>query len=174
MRIFAFLFPSKYPDAAYQLKQSKIAFICGDWFGVGLGHSMQKQLYLPEAHTDFIFAILGEELGFVATLVVASLFAAFLILGMRISLAAKDRYGQLLGFAITLMIALQATINIGVVVGWLPTKGLALPFISYGGSALLVALMGVGILLNISLHADSLWEDDHTRVFRDRTHTFHE
>ncbi len=171
-RVFAFLFPDKYPDAAHQVVQSKVAFIGGGWFGRGLGNSMQKQAYLPEAHTDFIFAIIGEELGFVVTAFVVLLFVGFFICGMIVSYGAVDRFGKLMAFGLTMMIGLQAAINMGVVTGCLPTKGLALPFISYGGTCLLISLVSVGILLNIARHAEQDFKDRHTKVIRNRTHRF--
>jgi cell division protein FtsW len=170
MRILAFVMPEQYPEVARHLAQSKIAFIRGGLFGVGLGNSIQKQFYLPEAHTDFILAIVGEELGFIATVVVAALFLGFVICGMVISFRAQDIFGRLLGFGITMMIALQAAINIGVVTGCLPTKGLPLPFISYGGSSLLVSVAGVCILLNIAQH--HAVGDAHTRSIKDSGHRF--
>ena len=169
-RILAFVMPEKYRDAAYQLGQSKDAFIMGGPWGVGFGESLQKHFYLPEAHTDFILAIIGEELGLPATAMVAALFLAFLICGLIISHRAPDMFGRLLAFGITMMIALQSAINIGVVTGCLPTKGLPLPFISYGGSSLLMALVGVGVLINVARHSsiDLLHDDGH--AIKDRLH----
>lgn len=149
-RILAFLMPDKYPAAAYQLGQSEDAFTLGGFWGVGLGESIQKHYYLPEAHTDFILAIVGEELGLIATIMVVLLFAALFVCGVMISLRAKDQFGRLLGFGLTLMITVQAVINIGVVTGCLPTKGLPLPFISYGGSSLVVSMVNIGVLINIA------------------------
>ncbi len=149
-RILAFLMPDKYPAAAYQLHQSMEAFTLGGFWGVGLGESLQKQYFLPEAHTDFILAIIGEELGLVVTCLVIALFAGFLICGMVISLQAPDLFGRLLGTGFTLMTTIQAAINVGVVTGCMPTKGLPLPFISYGGSSLLMSMMAVGVLVNIA------------------------
>jgi len=171
-RIRALFAPEKYPATAYHLAQSKIAFIRGEWLGVGLGNSIQKQLYLPEAHTDFIFAIIGEELGFLATCSVVLLFIGFLICGMIISFRAPDPFGRLLAFGLTIMIVLQAAINIGVVTGCLPTKGLPLPFISYGGTSLLVSIVCVGVVLNIARHCAEGHADDHTRLIKDRGHRF--
>ncbi len=172
MRILAFLMPEKYPDAAYHLAQSKIAFIHGGWAGVGLGNSIQKQFYLPEAHTDFILAIIGEELGFVATGVVVLLFLGILVCGLVISHCAPDPFGKLLAFGFTMMIVLQAVINIGVVTGCLPTKGLPLPFISYGGSSLIMSVAGAGVVLNIARHGAKGYKDKHTRTIRDGLHEF--
>jgi len=147
-RILAFLNPEAYAqDEGYQLLNAIYAFALGGGRGVGLGQGLQKRFYLPEAHTDFIFAIVGEELGLWATILVAMLFLVFLLCGIRISLRASDKFGLLLGFGLTLMISLQAAINIGVVTGSLPTKGLPLPFISYGGSSLVMSLFMVGVYL---------------------------
>ena len=149
-RILAFLYPEKYPDAAYHALQSQIAFILGGWSGVGLGESIQKEKYLPESHTDFIFAIIGEELGIVGTVLVVIAFMGIAICGMRISMNAPDNFGKLIGFGMTIMISVQVCINIGVVTGCLPTKGIALPFISYGGSSLVMSMASASVLLNIA------------------------
>ena len=149
-RVLAFMEPEKYPKEAYHLQQSLQAFTLGGGWGVGLGESLQKHAFLPEAHTDFILAIIGEELGMPATLMVLLLFAGFLGCGMAISFQAPDMFGRLLGLGYTLMTTVQAAINMGVVTGCLPTKGLALPFISYGGSSLIVSMMCVGVLINIA------------------------
>jgi len=169
-RVLAFLMPEKYPEAAYHLSQSKVAFIRGEWFGVGLGNSIQKQFYLPEAHTDFILAIIGEELGLLVTLVVVGLFIAILVCGMIITFSAPDPFGRLLAFGMTVLLTLQAAINVGVVTGCLPTKGLALPFISYGGSSLVASVAAISILLNVAGHCAAPEEDDHTRLIKDRAH----
>lgn len=171
-RVLAFLMPEKYPDKAYHLGQSKVAFIRGGWSGVGLGNSLQKQFYLPEAHTDFILAIIGEELGLLATLSVLLLFAGLFLCGMYIATRAPDPFGRLLGFGLTAMLTVQACINIGVVTGCLPTKGLPLPFISYGGSSLLMSVVSVAVLLNIAKHSVPRQPDDHTRSIRDKAHRF--
>lgn len=150
-RILAFLDPQKYEqDKAWQLVQSLRAFASGDVGGVGYGNSMQKYNYLPEAHTDFIFPIIGEELGLPAGLIVIFLYLMLFVLGLRIAIHARDDFGRLLGFGITLMITIQALINFAVVTGCVPTKGLALPFISYGGSSLLVSGVMIGIMVNIA------------------------
>jgi cell division protein FtsW len=155
-RILAFLWPEEYANKeAYQLMQALYAFVLGGPTGVGFGESIQKQHYLPEAHTDCIFAIIGEEWGLVATLSIALAFVVFFILGMRISFRATEQFGRLLAFGITLMITLQAAINIAVVTGCMPTKGLALPFISYGGSSILFTYIMVGVLINIGRQAES-------------------
>lgn len=150
-RILAFLDPQKYEnDKAWQLKQALTAFAGGDWFGVGFGNSMQKYAYLPEAHTDFIFPIIGEELGLVRALAVVVMYLILFVLGLNIALKARDEFGRLLAFGITLMITMQALINFAVVTGCVPTKGLALPFISYGGSSLVISGVMIGILVNIA------------------------
>jgi cell division protein FtsW len=153
-RILAFINPEEYAEnEGFQLLHAIYAFVIGGFRGVGLGDSLQKRFYLPEAHTDFIFAILGEELGLLASLAVIALFAAFFCLGMLISLKVQDPYGRLLAFGLTMMISIQAAINIGVVTGCLPTKGLPLPFISYGGTSLVMSMAMVGVLVNIAFHA---------------------
>jgi cell division protein FtsW len=171
-RILAFIMPEKYPATAYHLAQSKLAFIRGGLSGVGLGNSIQKQFYLPEAHTDFILAIVGEELGFIVTLLVVALFLAILICGMFVSIKALEPFGRLLAFGITFMLCLQAAINIGVVTGCLPTKGLPLPFISYGGSSLVVSVASLGVLLNIAHHTALGSSHQHNRLIKDRGHRF--
>ncbi len=165
-RMIAFVFPEKYPDLAYQLGQSKDAFTLGGPFGVGLGNSIQKHYYLPEVHTDFIFAIVGEELGLPATGAVILLFLAVFICGLRIGACAPDLYGRLMAFGLALILCLQAGFHIAVVTGCLPTKGITLPFISYGGSSLLISLTIVGVLINIARHALPEYGDRHTRFIR--------
>lgn len=153
-RILAFINPEEYAEnEGFQLLHAIYAFVIGGLGGVGLGDSLQKQFYLPEAHTDFIFAILGEELGLFASLFVILLFATLFMLGLWISYKATDPYGRLLAFGLTMMISIQAAINIGVVTGCLPTKGLPLPFISYGGTSLVMSLSMVGVLVNVAYHA---------------------
>lgn len=172
-RILAFLEPDKYAQTySFQLINAIKAFIMGGTTGVGLGESMQKHYYLPEAHTDFIFAIIGEELGIGATLAVVLLFAALFFCGLRISFRAPDMFGRLMAFGIIMMITLQALINIGVVTGCLPTKGLPLPFISFGGSSLVLSLASIGVLLNIALHARGEILDEESRSVKDRLHSF--
>ncbi len=170
-RVMAFMDPEQYAEReAYQLLQARNAFIAGGAFGVGLGQSGQKHHWLPEAHTDFIFAIIGEELGMPATLGVLGLFLLFFICGIIISYRAHDLFGKLLGFGITISITLQALINIGVATGSMPTKGITLPFISYGGSSLLISFIMVGILLNIAFHADDARRDRDSRLIKDQQH----
>lgn len=150
-RIMAFLDPWRDPQGAgFHIIQSLLALGSGGLFGLGLGESRQKFFYLPERHTDFIFAILGEELGLVGAVAVLVLFGVLAVRGFRIAREAPDRYGSLLAAGITLMIVLQAIINIGVTTGVLPITGVPLPFVSFGGSSLLFTMIGVGILLNIS------------------------
>ncbi len=150
-RIFAFLDPWADPtDTGWNVIQSLLAIGSGGLFGLGLGKSRQKFSYLPEHHTDFIFAILCEELGFLGGFIVIALFFIIAWRGLRIALRAPDLYGTLLAIGLTSLIAFQAILNIGVVTGSLPVTGIPLPFISHGGSSLLMSLAGIGILLNIS------------------------
>lgn len=168
-RILAFLWPEKYPDQAYHLTQSLYAFYLGGAFGVGLGNSMQKRFYLPEAHTDFILAIIAEELGLTATLLVLLLFAGYFLCGMSISNRAPDAFGRLLGYGVTMMIALQAAINMVVVTGLGPTKGLPLPFISYGGSSLVMSVVMSAVLLSIA-RVSSIDDERCPRAIKDQAH----
>ncbi|MFZ3063977.1 MAG: putative lipid II flippase FtsW [Nitrospirota bacterium] len=137
-------------NSGYQIIQSYLALGSGGLFGVGLGEGKQKLFFLPEAHTDFIFSILGEELGFAGGAAVIALFAALIWLGFIISLRAEDAFGKYAALGITIMIGMQAVINICVVTGLLPTKGIPLPFVSFGGSSLLVNMMSIGVLMNIA------------------------
>jgi cell division protein FtsW len=151
MRILAFLNPWLDPKGSgFQIIQSQIALGSGGAFGVGLGHSKQKLFYLPAAHTDFIFSIIGEELGLLGTLGIIILFMIFIQQGLKIIKNVADRFGYFLALGIVLMISLKAIINIGVSCGILPTKGLPLPFISYGGSSFMFDIVSVGILINIA------------------------
>ncbi|HVH30605.1 MAG TPA: putative lipid II flippase FtsW [bacterium] len=150
-RIMAFLNPWRDPQGAgFHIIQSLLALGSGGLLGLGLGNSRQKFFYLPEQHTDFIFAILGEELGLIGAVAIVALFGLLAVRGFRIAREAPDRYGSLVASGITLMIVLQAIINIGVTTGVLPITGVPLPFVSFGGSSLLFTLISVGILLNIS------------------------
>lgn len=150
-RIATFLDPWQDPQGAgFQLTQSQIAFGSGGIFGVGLGHSIQKLSYLPAAHTDFVLSIIGEEMGFLGAFTVIALFGAFIWQGARLAKRVREPFGYYLACGIVIILGLQAVINVGVTIGALPTKGLPLPFISYGGSALVVNLVLVGLLLNIS------------------------
>ena len=149
----------------YQLWQSLLAFGDGGAEGVGLGNSRQKLGYLPEAQSDFIFAIVGEELGLWGTLLVVVAFLALLVIGILIACKSGDTFGGLLALGITMMLVIQAAINIGVVTGALPTKGLSLPFISAGGSNLVVTLFEIGVLLSISRHpAEALEEMEDSAI----------
>jgi cell division protein FtsW len=152
----AFLDPWKYAsDEGFQTIQSLYALGSGGLFGLGLGRSRQKFFYLPEQHTDFIFAILGEELGFMGAALVIGLFLLFAWRGFKTAIYAPDTFGSLLAAGLTLMIVFQAAINIGVVSGVLPVTGITLPFISYGGSSLAFTMVAVGLLLNISRYSTS-------------------
>ena len=173
-RFLAFLYPEKYPADAYQTVQGLIALGSGGVEGLGLGNGRQKMAYLPFAHTDFIFPVIGEELGLRITLAVVFTYIVIILCGAIIALRARDRFGMLLGFGIMVLTALQAAVNIGVTTALLPNKGLPLPFISYGGSNLVFCLLGVGILINIYRQGLNDKEDQrsqaslfaHTRVRR--------
>ncbi|MBM4286543.1 MAG: putative lipid II flippase FtsW [Deltaproteobacteria bacterium] len=150
-RVITFIDPWKYAqDSGYQLVHSLYAIGSGGFWGLGIGKSRAKLFYLPDAHTDFIFSILAEELGFLGVITVMSLFVILVIRGLLTSLRAQDVFGAYLAMGLTALIGLQAAINMAVVSGLMPTKGLSLPFLSYGGSSLIVNMIAVGILLNIS------------------------
>lgn len=150
-RLMTFLDPMKDPTGAgFQVNQSFLAFGSGGPFGVGLGEGKQKLFFLPEAHTDFVLALVGEELGLIGTGAIMVLFVILVLKGFQIAGRARDPFGQHLALGITLLIGIQALINAGVATGLLPTKGMTLPFVSYGGSSLLVSLVAIGILLSIS------------------------
>jgi cell division protein FtsW len=152
-RMVAFMNPWDDPQGSgFQIIQSFLALGSGGWLGVGLGDSKQKLFYLPEPYTDFIFAIIGEELGLVGATVIVALFALLIWRGLRAGLRAPDAFGAYLGLGLTIMLATQTLVNLGVVTGALPTKGLPLPFISFCGSALVMTLFSAGVLLNISQH----------------------
>jgi cell division protein FtsW len=138
----------------FQVSQSFLSFGSGGLFGLGLGEGRQKLYFLPAPHTDFIFSIIGEELGLVGVIFVVLLFFTLTLRGIQLGLSLEDRFGAYLALGITLMISLHAIINMGVVLGLLPTKGLTLPFISYGGTSLVTNLAGVGILLHLSTHTE--------------------
>ena len=149
-RLAAFLDPQRFKeDAGLQQMQALIAWGSGGMEGLGLGNGRQKMLYLPYAHTDFIFPMIGEELGLRVSLLVVFLFVVIIVCGMMIALHAKDRFGLLLGCGVVSLLGLQAAVNIGVTTSLLPNKGLPLPFISYGGSNVVACLFGIGLLLNI-------------------------
>jgi cell division protein FtsW len=153
-RLAAFIDPwADSQGTGYQVVQSLIAVGSGGQHGLGFAQGRQKLLFLPFAHSDFIFAVIGEELGLIGALIVLLVFAVFLWRGMRAALRAPDRFGMLLGIGIVVGIVAQALLNMSVVLALVPTKGIPLPFISYGGSSLVPTLAGVGILLNISQYA---------------------
>jgi len=153
-RIFSWLHPEETKTGVgMQAYQAMIALGSGGWTGLGLGNGRQKLGWVPEHHTDFIFSIIGEELGLITTLLVVLAFVVIAICGIYIALHARDRFGMLLATGITLLISMQAAINIGVVTSALPNKGLALPFISYGGSSLVAMMTCVGILLSVARQA---------------------
>ena len=155
MRILAFLNPWADPKGSgFQIIQSQVALGSGGIFGLGLGHSRQKLFYLPAAHTDFIFSIIGEELGLLGTLGIIILFMVFIYQGLKIIKHTPDAFGHFLALGLVLMLALKAVINIGVSCGVFPTKGLPLPFISYGGSSFVFDMIYVGIILNIARTGD--------------------
>ena len=150
-RMEAWTNPWSDPDGkGFQIIQSWLALGSGGVFGQGLGEGKQKLFYLPEAHTDFILSVVGEEFGFMGVIVIVVMFFLLVQRALRIAMAAQDAFGRYLALGIAMLFGIQATVNMGVVTGLLPTKGLALPFISYGGSSLLINLFAVGILLNIS------------------------
>jgi cell division protein FtsW len=149
-RMLAFLDPWKDPaSTGYQIIQSQVSLGSGGWFGVGLGEGRQKWGFLPEAHTDFIFAIIGEELGLLGAFFVVAAFAAVGVLGLRAATNAADTFGRLLATGITTWFCVQAFVNIGAVVGILPITGVPLPFVSFGSSAMLANMAAAGILCNI-------------------------
>jgi len=150
-RILAFLHPFQDKSGiGFQIIQSLYAFARGGFFGVGLGNGKEKLFFLPTPYSDFIFSTVGEELGFIGVFIFIILYLLMAYRGLKIAIHAPDLFGTYLAYGITCLIALSAFINIGVVLDLLPTKGLALPFISYGGSSLLASCIGIGILLNIS------------------------
>jgi cell division protein FtsW len=154
-RLMSFIRPWEDPTGtSFQIIQSFLSFGSGGLFGLGLGEGRQKLFFLPAPHTDFIFSGIGEELGLIGAMVVVLLFIILTLRGIQIGLSLEDRFGAFLALGITLMISLQAIINVGVVLGLLPTKGLTLPFISYGGTSLIANLAGVGILLHLSTHVE--------------------
>jgi len=153
-RFMSYWYPWEDPSGSnYQIIQSLLALGSGGLVGMGLGQSRQKFFYLPQRHTDFIYAILGEELGFIGAALVLLLFFVLLWRGFRVALTIQDGFGSLLAAGITSMITLQMLINVGVVTASIPVTGITLPFVSYGGSSLVFIMAGIGILLNISRHA---------------------
>lgn len=155
-RVLSFLHPESDPQGAgFQLMQSLIAVGSGGFSGVGLMESKQKLFFLPEAHTDFIYAVICEELGFIGAIAVIALFAIYGFRGMRAAFNAPDGFGRTLALGVTAMVIFQSLINFAVVLGMMPTKGIPLPFVSYGGSSLLVMLLATGVLLNVAHQGSS-------------------
>jgi cell division protein FtsW len=153
-RITAFMNPENDPQGAgFQLRQSILAVASGGLQGTSLGESRQKLFFLPEPHTDFIFSVVSEELGLLGSAAVIALFGILFWRGVKAAAGAPDRGGYYLAMGLTLLLVLQAMINIGVALGCLPTKGVPLPFLSYGGSSLVVNLFALGLLLNVSQHS---------------------
>jgi cell division protein FtsW len=153
-RVLAFLDPWKdYQDTGYQNIQSLVGIASGGITGTGLGQSRAKWGFLPYAHTDFIFAIIGEELGLIGALIVVALFVALCILGARAAVLAPDRFGMLVAASVTVWFGVQAFVNIGAVIGILPITGVPLPFVSYGGSSLVFSMLAAGLLLNVARQA---------------------
>jgi cell division protein FtsW len=156
-RLMAFLHMSSgQGNGGYQAHQALIGLGNGGFFGVGLGHGVQKLFYLPEPHTDFVFSILGEEIGFAGLVIVLAVFAFIIYRGVRIALSAPDKMGQLMAFGLTLVLALSVIIHACVNTGLIPTTGVPLPFLSYGGMSLVFTLTSMGILLNISSQANDM------------------
>ncbi len=150
-RLMSFLDPwSDASGSGFHVIQSLIAFGSGQMWGRGLGESRQKLFYLPEAHTDFVYSVIGEELGLLGALVVLALFGVIIVRGLQLTARIEEPFDQYLAFGLTVLLGLQALIHMGVVMGLMPTKGLVLPFISYGGSAMVINLMEAGILLGLS------------------------
>jgi cell division protein FtsW len=177
-RLFSFLDPWQDPDGAgFQSVQALIALGSGGFFGVGLGESVQKVYYLPEASTDMIFAIVGEELGLFGSLAVIAAFALFGYVGFNVALRCRDPFGKVLATGITALICGQAALNMSAVLGLLPLTGIPLPFVSYGGSSLVIGLTSVGVLLNIAVNGsvaeaevpDRRRRDGRTRAAGDRS-----
>jgi cell division protein FtsW len=150
-RLMTFMDPWREPSSSgFQVIQSLIAFGSGELWGRGLGESRQKLFYLPEAHTDFVFSVIGEELGLLGALLVLALFGVIIFRGLQLTVRIEEPFDQYLAFGLTVLLGLQALIHMGVVMGLMPTKGLVLPFISYGGTAMVINLMEAGILLGLS------------------------
>jgi len=149
-RIFAFLQPENYPDKYYQVRQARTAFAYGEWWGTGLGDGRMQLGSIPDVHTDFIFATMGEELGYVKCAIVLGMFLAMVLLGYWIALKCRNPFGRLLAVGCTSAIGLQAAMNLAVVTGSMPTTGISLPFISYGGSSLLISMSLVGLLISVA------------------------
>ena len=155
-RILGFLNPWQYPaDEGYQIIHSLMAFGTGGLWGTGIGKGYQKLFYLPEPHTDFIFSIIGEELGLVGVVIIIVLYAWILFKGIKIARNAPDTFGSLMAIGLTTAMGIQICINMGVTLGLLPTKGLTLPFLSYGGTSLLLNMASIGILMNIGANINN-------------------
>ncbi len=170
-RMLAFLDPERYKlSDGLQQWQGLIAFGSGGIDGLGLGESRQKMLYLPYAHTDFIFPMIGEELGLRFTLITVFGYLVICLCGALVAMNARDRFGMLMGFGCVMMITLQATVNIGVTTSLLPNKGMPLPFISFGGSNLAVCFFMIGILVNIHRHGNPLVSTDSPALRRVRSY----
>ena len=158
-RLLSFLYPNADPlGAGFQANQSLIAVGAGGWFGNGLGGSRQKLFFLPYPHTDFIFAIVGEELGFLGAVGVIGCFAVVAWRGFRAARRAPEPFAAFLAAGATALIVVQAAINVSVVLGLMPTKGIPLPFVSYGGSSLVASWIAGGLILNVSQHEVSIVE----------------
>jgi len=154
-RLLTFLDPwERSSGSGFQIVQSFLAFGAGGLRGTGLGSGTQKLFYLPEPHTDFILAVIGEELGFVGVMAVVIVFVAIIVCGLRVAMHAHDLFGAYVALGIVMLVGIQSFINMAVVLGLLPTKGMPLPFISYGGTSLVMNLMAMGVLLNISSHVE--------------------
>ena len=150
-RLLSFLHPERdKTNTGYQAVQARVGMATGRIFGVGLGAGREKTGYLPNAHTDFIFAVIGEEVGLIGCLVVVLLFVGLALLGIRAAARAPDRYGTLVASGITAWIVLQALVNVGAVVGLLPVTGVPLPFVSFGGSSTVITMAAVGMLANVA------------------------
>ncbi len=153
-RILSFLHPWQYPsDEGYQITHSLMAFGTGGLWGTGIGKGYQKLFYLPEPHTDFIFSVIGEELGLIGVMLILGLYILIVWRGIHIARNARDLFGSLVALGLTSSLGLQVCINMGVTLGLLPTKGLTLPFLSYGGTSLLINMASIGILMNIGISA---------------------
>ena len=160
-RLMAYVDPWSDPHGkGFQIIQSFLAFGGGGLTGLGLGESRQKLLFLPEPHNDFIFSVIGEEFGLVGGIIVPALFLAFTLFGLRLALKCRDGFGKLLVFSLTLALGMQALMNMGVATGLFPNKGLPLPFVSYGGSSVFVALVSVGIILSVARTERKFMEDE--------------
>jgi cell division protein FtsW len=156
-RLVSFMDPWAYPgDEGYQIIHSLLAFGSGGIWGVGIGNGYQKLFYLPEPHTDFIFSIVGEELGLVGVLSILGLYGLIVWRGIRIAKKTVDPFGVYLAAGLTVAVGMQVFVNMGVTLGLLPTKGLTLPFMSYGGSSLLLNMVSIGILMNIDASPNKL------------------